>query len=187
MNNIYFTSDHHFGHANIIKFCNRPFKDVEEMNEVLIERWNEKIGKNDNVYHLGDFGFGYKENIANIIDRLNGKIHLIVGNHEKPALQCKDKFVWVKEYHELKVKDPECDNGTRRIILFHYAMRVWRSDFRGTWHLYGHSHGTLPDKENKLAFDIGVDCHDFYPLSYHEVKEIMKKKTWTPPFENQDR
>ena len=72
MNKIYFTSDHHFGHKSIIKFCNRPFKDVKEMNNVLIRKWNEKIGINDDVYHLGDFGLIHKENLPNILDRLNG-------------------------------------------------------------------------------------------------------------------
>ena len=181
MSKIFFTSDHHFGHSSIIEFCNRPFVDVKEMNEVMIKRWNEKIKKNDYVYHLGDFGFGYKENIETIINQLNGKIHLIIGNHEKPALQNSDKFVWTKEYFELKVSDPDCYNGYQNIILFHYAMRVWRHDSRGSWHLYGHSHGNLPDEEDRLAFDVGVDCHDFYPLSYEEVKAIMKTKKWIPP------
>jgi len=184
MNNIYFTSDHHFGHKNIIKFCNRPFETIEEMDAELIKRWNEKIGKNDTVYHLGDFGLTGKESLATIIDQLHGNIHLISGNHEGAAIQNRKKFVWIKDYHEVKIKDADCSNGVQRIILFHYAMRVWRSDFRGTWQLYGHSHGTLPDKEHKLAFDVGVDCHDFYPLSYEEVKKIMSNKNWKNPFED---
>ena len=185
MSKIYFTSDHHFGHANIIRFCNRPFANVEEMNETLIARWNEKIQPQDEVYHLGDFGLNSKEELAAILDRLNGKKYLIVGNHEGAALQNKSKFQWTKEYHELKVNDPECANGVQRIILFHYAMRVWRSDHRGTWHLYGHSHNNLPDIAESLSFDVGVDAHDFYPLSYEDVKAIMKRKTWTPPFGNE--
>ena len=87
MSKIFFTSDHHFGHSNIIKFCKRPFKDVEEMNEVLIERWNEKINPEDEVYHIGDFAMT-KDNelVANILDKLNGTKYLIVGNHEDAAL-----------------------------------------------------------------------------------------------------
>lgn len=176
MSKIFFTSDHHFGHANIIKFCNRPFANVEEMNEIMIERWNEKVAPDDEVYHLGDVALTDKENLAAILDRLNGKKYLIVGNHEGAALQNRGKFKWVKEYHELKVKDPDCKNGVQRIILFHYAMRTWRGAGRGNWHLYGHSHGNLPDLEDSLSFDIGVDCHDFYPLSYEEVKTIMQAK-----------
>ena len=182
MNKIYFTSDHHFGHANIIRFCNRPFKDVEEMNEELIRRWNERIGPEDEVYHLGDFAMSRGEAFDRIAERLNGTKDLIVGNHESSALNNRRWFKWIKEYYELKVPDSECTNGVRRVILFHYAMRVWRSDFRGTWHLYGHSHNNLPDKEDSLSFDVGVDAHDFYPLSYEEVKAIMGRKNWKPPF-----
>ncbi len=182
MPNIFFTSDHHFGHANIIKFCNRPFDSVADMNEELIKRWNEKIGENDEVYHLGDFALSSSDDFINIIERLNGVKYLIVGNHEGTALNNKKYFKWAKEYHELKVKDADAAGGVQHIILFHYAMRVWRSDHRGTWQLYGHSHNTLPDKEDKLAFDVGVDAHDFYPLSYEEVKAIMARKNWTPPF-----
>lgn len=181
MNNIFFTSDHHFGHANIIKFCDRPFKDVEEMNQVMISRWNEKVTPQDTVYHLGDFGLTDRTQMGEIIDQLNGNIHLIAGNHEGSARNHQKKFRWIKDYFELKVKDSECINGVQRIILFHYAMRTWRGWSRGNWQLYGHSHGNLPDESNQLAFDVGVDCHNFYPLAYEEVKAIMKTKTWVPP------
>ena len=180
MSNLFFTSDHHFGHDNIIRFCNRPFADVREMNEALIERWNEKVKKNDVVYHLGDFALMYKENLETILKQLKGKIHLIEGNHEGAALQCRKYFESIRQYHELKVKDPDCKNGVQRIILFHYAMRTWRGEMRGNWHLYGHSHGNLPDLPDRQCFDIGVDSHDFYPLEYEEVKAIMQKKEWTP-------
>lgn len=183
MKKLFFTSDHHFGHANIIKFCNRPFESVEEMNEELVKRWNEKVGPKDDVFYLGDFALSNdRQWVADLLDRLNGNKFLITGNHEGSAMNHRKKFQWVKEYYELKVQDPELKNGVQRIVLFHYAMRTWRGAGRGTWQLYGHSHGTLPDEEDKLAFDIGVDCHDFYPLSYDEVKEIMSKKTWTPPY-----
>ncbi|MGH1334786.1 MAG: metallophosphoesterase family protein [Aureispira sp.] len=180
MRNIFFTSDHHFGHENIIKFCNRPFANVQEMNAVMIKRWNEKVKKRDTVYHLGDFGITYKENLQSILEQLHGKIYLIAGNHESAAIQNRKRFEWIKDYFELKIKDPDCSNGVRRIMLFHYAMRTWRGAGRGNWHLYGHSHGTLPDLEDKLCFDVGVDCHDFYPLSYEEIKSIMDAKSWMP-------
>lgn len=182
MNKFFFTSDHHFGHTNIIRFCNRPFRNVHEMNEVMIQKWNEKIGPNDEVYHLGDFGLCTDEEIIKISARLNGVIYLITGNHERAALNNRKRFRWIKDYYELKVKDNDCKNGYRKIVLFHYAMRVWHGDYKGAWHLYGHTHGNLPDKADMLSFDVGVDCHDFYPLSYEDVKEIMKTKKWVPPF-----
>jgi len=73
------------------------------------------------------------------------------------------------------------------IVLFHYSLREWNASHWGTYHLYGHSHGTLEDLSNSLSFDIGVDCHNFYPLSYKEVKSIMRKKDWKPPFEKGNR
>lgn len=188
MSKIFFTSDHHFGHTNIIKFSQRPFQDLQEMNETLIQRWNEKVGPDDVVYHLGDVALTKdREMVHNILERLNGTIYLIQGNHEGAALNHRKRFAWIKDYHELSVKDADAPNGKRKIILFHYAMRVWRSDFRGTWHLYGHSHGNLPDKKDRLAFDVGVDCHDFYPLSYEEVKKIMATKEWVSPFPDKGR
>lgn len=181
MSKIFFTSDHHFGHANIIKYCKRPFENVEEMNEVMIQRWNEKVKPEDTVYHLGDFGFNNKTELGIILHRLKGKKYLIAGNHEGAAMSNRKHFQWIKDYYELKVPDSECKSGRQRIILFHYAMRVWRGEYRGNWQLYGHSHGNLPEEENRQAFDIGVDSHDFYPLSYEEVKAIMKKKNWVRP------
>lgn len=78
----FFTSDTHFNHANIIRFCNRPFKDVNQMNEVLIENWNRVISPGDTVFHFGDFCLGGSLEWTNVLDRLNGKIHLILGNHD---------------------------------------------------------------------------------------------------------
>ena len=83
----FFTSDTHFNHANIIRFCNRPFKDVEQMNEVMIANWNNVIGKDDTVFHLGDFCLGGAAEWTKILDRLNGKIYLIMGNHDLKSQQ----------------------------------------------------------------------------------------------------
>lgn len=83
----FFTSDTHFGHANIIRLCNRPFQNVEEMNEVLIENWNKVVSKDDTVFHLGDFAFGGSSVWNSIIPRLNGHINLIIGNHDRKNLR----------------------------------------------------------------------------------------------------
>jgi len=186
MSKIFFTSDHHFGHKNIIKFCKRPFEDVNEMNEVMIQRWNEKVSPEDEVYHLGDVGLSSHGQLRKILDQLNGKIYLIKGNHESAALGCADRFEWVKDYHELWVEDPDFPQGKQLLVLFHYGMRVWRWSYRGTFHLYGHSHGELPDLADARSFDIGVDTHNFYPLSYQEVKAIMMTKDWKSPFEHRN-
>lgn len=177
---IWFTSDHHWGHPNIIRFSGRPFADVEEMNEALIARWNQVVGERDTVYHLGDIFLMPAEAARRVRDRLHGRICLIRGNHDKTAESLKAGFEWIKDYYELKVDDPEATEGVRRIVLCHYAFRVWNRSHHGAWHLYGHSHGSLPDDPNGLSFDVGVDCHDYAPISYARVKEIMAGKRFVP-------
>ncbi len=186
-NKIWFTSDHHFGHKNIIEFSKRPFANADEMNAELVIRWNEKVAQDDLVYHLGDFSLMSAGKVRNLIGQLNGRICLITGNHESAALECSDCFEWIKDYYELTVSDIDAHKGERFIVLFHYAMRVWNASHYGTWHLYGHSHGDLPDDETSLSFDVGVDSHNFYPLSYQDVKNIMAKKKWSSPFEPRNK
>jgi calcineurin-like phosphoesterase family protein len=167
----FFTSDTHFGHNNIIKYCNRPFSNIDEMGQAIIDRWNSIVKKNDTVFHLGDFCF---HNFNRYFYALNGKIILIKGNHDNEAWKNRDKFFEFRDsYYEIKI-----DN--QPITLCHYAMLVWNKSHYGAWHIYGHSHGTLPDNPNSLSFDCGVDTHNFYPYSFDEVKEIMSKKIFVP-------
>jgi len=164
--NIFFTSDTHFGHNNIIKLSNRPFSSVEEMNEGLIERWNDVVGAEDIVYHLGDFSL---KNPKQYVERLNGKINLVFGNHDKDSRKKTDLFENSSEISEIEV-------GGQMIVLCHYAMKVWNKSHYGSWHLYGHSHGSLPDDVNSLSFDVGVDCWNYRPISFDEVADKMKEK-----------
>ena len=148
------------------------------MNEELIRKWNEVVGKHDFVYNLGDIFLCDKEKALSIINRLNGHIFLIRGNHDKTAEQIKDKFIWIKDYFELKVPDTDAHGGKQNIVLMHYAMRVFNHQHRGSYHCYAHSHGSLPDDPNSRSIDVGVDCHDGYPISYDQVKNIMSKKNF---------
>ena len=98
MNQIYFTSDHHFLHNNIIQYCNRPFSSVEEMNEYMIQKWNEKISDTDLIYYLGDFAIEKRDqekafiNIKKILERLKGQKILIAGNHDEVYLEIYQKY-----------------------------------------------------------------------------------------------
>ena len=175
MNTIFFTSDHHFGHKGIIKHAKRPFASVEEMNETLILRWNEKVKKNDIVYHLGDIGLMASSKLAEILERLNGKIHLIKGNHDDLNRNCKERFEWIKDYHELKLPDPDSVNN-QLIVMMHYPLMTWKGKYSGSFHLFGHSHGKLKGFNRNTALDVGVDCHNFYPISYEEVRTIINNR-----------
>lgn len=171
---IFFTADHHFGHANIIKYSNRPFRSVSSMDEAMLENWNSVVKPNDTVYHLGDLAF-FNLNSSegqSLLEHLNGIIYYIRGNHDKFSSKI-SRFIWIRDFAEIKVND-------QKITLCHYAMRVWNCSHHGTWHLYGHSHGSLPDDPNSLSFDVGVDCWDFKPVSFEQVAERMKQKTFKP-------
>lgn len=123
---VFFTSDTHFGHSRIIELSKRPFKDVQEMDETMIARWNAKVAPTDLVYHLGDFAVGgdvYGDDALPYLRRLNGKVTLIVGNHDNRALKIADSFNGVHSLLEVRV-------GNQMIVLCHYAMRVWNKSHK---------------------------------------------------------
>jgi calcineurin-like phosphoesterase family protein len=178
---LFFTSDTHFGHKNIIKYTDRPFNNVKEMDEILINRWNEKVGENDLVFHLGDFALGKEADCQRILERLNGHKVLIKGNHEKCVMSKsynRELFDGgIYELLEIKINDEEVSNEFQDITLCHYTMKTWNKSHRGSWQLFGHVHGAL-DNDPSLSpnqIDVGVDSHNFYPISYQEVKEIITK------------
>lgn len=177
----FFTSDPHYFHGNIIRYCKRPYKDVDEMHDAFIKNYNSKVQPNDTCYFLGDIGFAHPTKLKEVITRLNGQKVVIRGNHDPDKkILLGIGFGSAYDYLEIKVQDPEARQGLQRIVLFHYAMRVWNQSHRGAWQLYGHSHGTLPDDPNLLSMDVGVDPSKYFPLSYEEVKAHMKKKKYKP-------
>ena len=170
---IFFTSDTHFGHANIIKFCSRPFKDASHMNQMLINNWNSVVKAEDTVYHLGDFGFAHPRVIEGIIRQLNGTKFLIFGNHDKTIKANRDLqelFGWCKDYHELYVPDLRVKGGRQLAVLHHYAGLVWNKSHYGSWMLHGHSHGTLKYPYVGRIMDVGVDPLAYHPISYEQVR-----------------
>jgi calcineurin-like phosphoesterase family protein len=180
MENIWFTADTHFGHANIIKYCNRPFKSAEEHDEVLIKNWNSIVSPHDRIYHLGDFGFERKGYLERILDQLNGVKYFIRGNHDGSMRGgLLNYFTTTGHYKEIKIKDEEMDLK-QNLILFHYPIESWNKKMHGSWHLHGHTHGTLPVREEIARLDVGVDTNALRPISYEEIKLIMTKRLWKP-------
>jgi calcineurin-like phosphoesterase family protein len=171
---IYFTSDTHFNHANVIKFSSRPFENVDHMTETLIENWNICVSRSDVVYHLGDFGWGLKRGgslFQEIMDRLNGIKHLIIGNHDRDDVV--DDKLWQKSSHYDEIKVDLGGIHKQRIVMSHYPMRTWNQSHRGAWMLHGHCHGNLPDVGG-LIMDVGVDPRGYRPISLEEVKAFME-------------
>ncbi len=181
MSNTWWTSDTHFGHRNIIRYCDRPYSSVEEMDEAIIKEWNNKVGPEDIVYHLGDFSFYRKVDVAiSLLERLNGDIFFIKGNHDSDQFLKKammsSSVLGVKDIHSVKIDDPDAPHGKQRIVMCHYAMEIWDRAHYGAWHLFGHSHGTLPDNLDKMRLDVGLDNHDMKILSYEDIKIAMFRR-----------
>lgn len=174
--NYFFTSDTHYGHANIIKYAKRPFTSVEEMDEHMIRKWNEVVRPGDTVYHLGDFCFSNPGRALSIANRLMGQKFLVFGNHDK-GLRKDQSFLgaWARTHDMMDI-----NVFNQKIILCHYAMRVWNQSHRGAWQLFGHSHGSLKDDPNALSVDVGVDCWNYTPVSFDQLTERMKQKTFKP-------
>ena len=168
----FFISDTHFGHANVIKFDNRPFANVDEMDERMIKLWNETVKPNDEVYHLGDVAFHTAERAEKIIKRLNGHKHLIFGNHDKVVRNnraVRDLFASTREYHEVREKE-------LRFCLFHYPIGEWNQAHRGAYHQHGHCHGNYEYPREGKIMDVGACCIGYKPISLDEVVERLKHK-----------
>ena len=164
---IYFTSDMHLCHKNICKYDNRPFSTVQEMNEVLIDNWNNTVKSNDIVYNLGDVIFSKNHSILN---RLNGTKHYILGNHDKNPS-------WNGvHYKELSVKD-------KKFVLCHFPLLAWNRSRYGSIHLHGHLHSKTPITSNVRRYDVGVTANNYKPVSVDEIIETFKNMDMSDPEE----
>jgi calcineurin-like phosphoesterase family protein len=159
------------------------------MREILVANWNSCVKPGDMVVHGGDFAFANKNRVEELIERLNGQIHLTYGNHDKGAVRQTRKFAWSGDYNYKGYKVP-WNGEIQRIYVFHYACRVWDKSHHGAWMLYGHSHFTLPTDWKVKSFDMGIDAHahrlaeaagravrpeDYRPASIAEVAAEMEK------------
>lgn len=192
MKNIWFTSDTHYGHTNIAgpKISNwssgyRDFSSVHEMNTALVDGINKYVGEGDILYHLGDWSFGGVHNILQFRNHIVCKnVHLISGNHDGHIV---DKEI---KYHHTSFNPIQIfssvqdvltlDIGGTKIFLSHYSHRVWPGSHKGTIHLYGHSHGSIPDYGKSM--DVGVDVAfkkfgEYRPLSIGDITNIMSQRT----------
>ena len=176
---IFFTSDLHFGHSNIIKLCNRPYRDTEEMDEALIYNWNKKVKKNDTVYIVGDFVWK-KSDLERYAERLKGNKILIVGNHDKWVGEGeKDKFfARIAKFEEVSL-------NCHPVTLCHYPMIEWKNSRKeGTnrlgYLIYGHIHNSVKPEYETLyrsanALNAGVDVNGFEPVTFDELVENNAK------------
>lgn len=172
---IYFTSDLHFKHANVIALCQRPFDSIRQMDEVLIENWNKTVKEDDEIYILGDFTMSKDPKVADeILKQLMGRKYLILGNHDQFIKRYTGNgFELVTSYYELRYKN-------QLFCLFHYPIAEWNGYFRGAYNLHGHQHNHKEyNQENiKLGirrYDVGVDANDYKPVSIEQIINSFEK------------
>lgn len=175
MEKIWFTSDNHFCHKNVLSFCpetRQGFTDINLLNEAMIEKWNSTVNHTDTVYCLGDLSFGNAKVTLEIITRLNGQLNLVEGNHDHRWLnnETKKRFRDIRAYRRVKIQG-------KTVVLSHYPMREWDGMHHGSYHLYGHVHGNLPGIGRSM--DVGVDARpqkDLGLWSWEEIDELLKTK-----------
>ena len=176
---IYFTSDLHFYHDNIIHHCQRPFRTSEDMNDALIENWNDTVSPDDEVYILGDVTMEGPEKAFAILSQLKGIKYLVRGNHDRFAdnetwQQYAWVFRWVKDYHEMVWNN-------QKFVLFHYPVEEWEDYYKGAIHLHGHQHNVptynLHQAEEGIRrYDVGVDANGYKPVSIKQITEFIEEK-----------
>ena len=179
--NIWFTSDTHFYHESIIRFCHRPFSGVQEMNEELIRLWNETVPPDGIVFHLGDVCMGKSRNWEHVLSRLNGRINLILGNHDMKHVNqgFMGRFEFVTQQMSICV-------GGQSSILNHNPFLCYGGAYRNTWQLVGHVHsGPVPNRGLDmprrgmlfpLQYDVGVDNNASRPVSFEEVRARIQQQ-----------
>ena len=172
----FFTADTHFGHGNIIRHCSRPFIDALEMDDAMLRKLNAKVSPEDTLRHIGDFSWTDPIPILKRIACRN--IHLIIGNHDKKRAKqletaCKMGLLSTVTPYGRYV---DTQFYGQKVTLCHMPMRSWNIKAHGAWHLYGHVHGTIKDPDFN-SMDVGVDAHDFEPVSWTEVVEYMSRFT----------
>lgn len=181
MKDTWFSSDSHFFHNHIQKFCpnTRPQGSVEEMNEMLIEAWNSRVKPSDTVWYLGDFSFGKAHQTMEVLDRFNGRINLVLGNHDQVIRRDKNLqryFETIQDYAEIKF-------NSRFIVMCHFPFETWNKKRYGSYHLHGHVHGGTshdPLKAVEKRFDVGVDNRlekDLAPFHWDEIYERVKNES----------
>lgn len=178
---IWFTSDTHFGHRNIIRYCDRPFADAETMDRALVERWNAAVGDDDLIYHLGDFTLRGRGFARRVLAQLRGRIRVLgyPWHHDRNWLPKPGRAgdLASASGHPIEIAPPlvvrdfVVAGEARAITLCHYPLGEWDRKHHGAWHLHGHSHGTY--RAEGAILDVGVDCHDYAPVALESLPELL--------------
>lgn len=182
-NNIWFTSDTHYGHANILKYSKRPFDNIEQMNAALVDTWNQQVQPSDTIYHLGDVSFMDERKTYALLSRLNGNKILIYGNHDKmikKSAELRSLFGSIHDYKEIYIDNIGSKGGKSAVIMSHFPMMTWNKAHHGSFMLHGHCHGNLTYPWKAKIMDVGVDPQGYRPISAAEVLNTLSSRSSRP-------
>jgi len=179
--NLFFASDFHLFHNNVIRFDNRPFANVHEMHNVIESNWNEIVGPEDTVIYLGDLSFARAKDAHEVVDfvnRLNGTIHYVLGNHDKfDDIRKMNRFQTIQDYLEVRVRHWQHNKSVETLFCcMHYPIYSWNKSHHGSYMVHGHSHMGLSHSEfhkTHRIIDVGIMGYDYKPISYSEVIEKL--------------
>lgn len=173
MSKKFYISDLHYGHRNILAYDNRPFKNVEEMNKTLVDRWNNTVSSGDTVFVLGDMFWCTEECAIPILKSLSGTKILVAGNHDTYKKQAfRDQFSCITDYMEIK-------DGDRNVVLCHYPIPCFKKHFNGWYHLYGHVHNSFESKMMEHDKFLMEELWG-YPCRMFNVGAMMPWMNYTP-------
>lgn len=174
---LWFTSDNHFFHTKVMEYSNRPYTTGGEMNEKMRDEWNRVVKPNDEVWMLGDVGFARYSTLAEFLKTLNGRKHLVLGNHDEEIWKNREKALADKVFHSIQHYKELKYNG-HKFMLFHFAGRTWNKAQYDAIHLFGHTHGYLAPRGRSV--DVGVDdkniTDEYRPVSVDEVLAFMENR-----------
>jgi calcineurin-like phosphoesterase family protein len=202
---VFFTSDFHLFHNNVLKFDNRPFDNVHDMHVAIEQRWNEVVGPDDIVIYLGDLSFARKEDksyVEGMMHSLNGEIHFVMGNHDKwEDIKKLTMFESQQDYLEVRITHMQ-DMGYKAINLTghmekvetlfccsHYPIYSWNKKHHGSYMIHGHCHGNLHHGEeasfydDRRVIDVGCMLHDYYPISHSQIIKKLSHISMEKPNE----
>lgn len=173
----WYIADTHFGHENVIKFDGRPFGDTAEMDRVLMENWNRRVGDEDDIYILGDFCYRSARSPMWYLTRLRGRKHLVVGNHDQVLLNDAGAMACFVSVEKMTFVREEPGH----VCLCHFPIAEWNGFYRNSWHIYGHIHNNKSEtyefmKSRERALNAGCMINNYCPVRFEEL--VRNNRIW---------
>ncbi len=171
-----YIADTHFGHNNVIRFDHRPFSDIDEMDNVMIHLWNDRVRNDDHVYIIGDFSYRGTKSASWYLKRLKGIKHLVTGNHDFTLMKDERAKSYFESIRQIEYVEDTYNGENISVVLCHYPILEWQNMRRGAYHIYGHIHNNTDNTYQIIsqfdhALNAGAAINNYTPVSFRELVE----------------